>query len=148
MKKAFVLIVALLIPSLAFADAASQLMPLCGVQGSCASQIVSTVNNPPGPVVVQSGDLILKGSGGIYLQEATAGSKCMGQLTCNGASDVVTATTCAKTAARIFLTRASLDADTTGDFYVKAISNGVSFTVACEANDTAVLNWIIFNESP
>jgi hypothetical protein len=72
----------------------------------------------------------------------------MGTLTCNGASDVVTSTTCATTGSRIFLTRTSLDADTTGDFYVKAISNGVSFTVACEALDTGTLNWIIFHEAP
>lgn len=84
----------------------------------------------------------------VALQEATAGAACMGTLTCNGASDVVTSTTCATTGSRIFLTRTSLDADTTGDFYVKSISNGVSFTVACELNDTGTLNWIIFHESP
>lgn len=84
----------------------------------------------------------------VSLQEATAASKCMGTLTCNGASDVVTSTTCATTGSRIFLTRTSLDADTTGDAYVKSISNGVSFTVACELNDTGTLNWIIFHEAP
>jgi len=41
----------------------------------------------------------------LALQEATAGSACMGTLTFNGATPVVTATTCASTGARIFLTR-------------------------------------------
>ena len=84
----------------------------------------------------------------VALQEATAGSACSGTLTCNGASDVATSTTCATTTSRIFLTRTSLDTDTSGDFYVKSISNGVSFTVACEASDTATLNWVIFHEAP
>ncbi len=94
-------------------------------------------------------DLVANTSGDtLSLQEATAADTCMGSLTCNGASDVVTNTTCATTGSRIFLTRTSLDADTTGDYYVKSISNGVSFTVACETSDTATLNWIIFHESP
>lgn len=95
-----------------------------------------------------SGDLAASSSGTtVALQEATAGAACMGSLTCNGASDVVTSTTCATTGSRIFLTRTSLDADTTGDYYVKSISNGTSFTVACETNDTGTLNWIIFHEA-
>lgn len=84
----------------------------------------------------------------IAFQEAVAGTACSGTLTLNGASDVVTSTTCATTGSRIFLTRTSLDTDTTGDFYVKSISNGVSFTVAAEVNDTATLNWVIFHEAP
>lgn len=100
-------------------------------------------------VKINSGNVAMTASGStIALQEATAGSKCMGSLTCNGASDVVTSTTCAKTGSRIFLTRTSLDADTTGDYYVKSISDNTSFTVACETNDTATLNWIIFHEAP
>lgn len=96
-----------------------------------------------------SGDLYALTSGNtIALQESTAADACMGTLTCNGASDVTTATTCATTGSRIFLTRTSLDADTTGDYYVKSISNGVNFVVACEVNDTGTLNWIIFHETP
>lgn len=101
-----------------------------------------------GDVTATAGEFIASASGKtLALQEATAGDKCMGTLTCNGASDVVTSTTCATTGSRIFLTRTSLDADTTGDFYVKSISTGVSFTVACELNDTGTLNWIIFHEA-
>lgn len=97
---------------------------------------------------VSNGDVASATSGGtLALQEATAAAACMGTLTCNGASDVVTSTTCATTGSRIFLTRTSLDTDTTGDFYVKSLSAGVSFTVACEASDTATLNWIIFHEA-
>lgn len=101
-----------------------------------------------GDITATTGEFIASASGKtLALQEATAGAKCMGSLTCNGASDVVTSTTCATTGSRIFLTRTSLDTDTTGDFYVKSISDGVSFTVACEASDTATLNWIIFHEA-
>lgn len=99
--------------------------------------------------LTMDGEIAFSASGStVALQEATAGAACMGTLTCNGASDVVTSTTCATTGSRIFLTRTSLDADTTGDAYVKSISTGVSFTVACELNDTGTLNWIIFHEAP
>lgn len=102
-----------------------------------------------GDITATAGEFISSTSGKtIALQEATAAASCMGTLTCNGASDVTTATTCATTGSRIFLTRTSLDADTTGDFYVKSIDTGVSFTVACEASDTGTLNWIIFHEAP
>lgn len=99
--------------------------------------------------VVQRGDLSIAESGGtLLLQEATAGSKCMGTLTLTAATPVVTATTCAKTSSRIFLTRTSLDADTTGDMAVTAISDGVSFSVTSETSDTATVNWLIINEAP
>lgn len=98
--------------------------------------------------ITADGDISFSASGNtIAIQEATAGAACSGTLTCDGASDVVTSTTCATTGSRIFLTRTSLDADTTGDFYVKSLSNGVSFTVACEASDTGTLNWLIVHES-
>lgn len=101
-----------------------------------------------GDITSTAGSFVASASGQtLALQEATAGAKCMGSLTCNGASDVTTSTTCATTGSRIFLTRTSLDADTTGDYYVKSISDGVSFTVACETSDTATLNWIIFHEA-
>ncbi len=117
-----------------------------------AAGLVATaggVTATAGDITATAGDVVLSASGKtVSLQEATAGDKCMGTLTCNGSSDVVTSTTCATTGSRIFLTRTSLDADTTGDYYVKSISTGVSFTVACETSDTATLNWIIFHEAP
>lgn len=83
----------------------------------------------------------------LALQEATAGSACMGTLTFNGATPVVTSTTCATTGARIFLTRTS--AETTAlNPYVSAITNGTSFAVTSEAGDTGTANWIIFKEAP
>lgn len=83
----------------------------------------------------------------LALQEATAGSACMGTLTFNGATPVVTSTTCAATGARIFLTRTSAES-TALNPYVSAISNGVSFSVTSEAGDTGTANWIIFKEAP
>lgn len=102
-----------------------------------------------GDITATTGSFIASASGQtLQLQEATAGSKCMGSLTLNAATPVVTSTTCAKTASRIFLTRTSIDADTTGDMAVTAISDGVSFSVTSEANDTATVNWLIINEAP
>ncbi len=143
MKKIVILSV-LLIAGVAKADTASDLIGL----GMPAEQASALKSLSVTSVTATNGDIVASTSGKtLRLQEATAAAKCMGTLTCNGASDVVTSTTCAETSSRIFLTRTSLDADTTGDAYVKAISNGVSFTVACELNDTGTLNWIIFNEA-
>lgn len=101
-----------------------------------------------GDVTSTAGDIVASTSGGtLRLQEATAGAKCMGTLTLTAATPVVTATTCAKTASRIFLTRTSIDADTTGDMAVTAISDGVSFSVTSEASDTGTVNWFIINEA-
>lgn len=83
----------------------------------------------------------------ISIQEATAGSACSGTLTLNGATPVVTSTTCATTGSRIFLTRTS--AETTAlNPYVSAISTGVSFSVTSEAGDTGTANWFIVHEAP
>lgn len=102
-----------------------------------------------GNVTATTGSFIASTSGQtLQLQEATAADKCMGTLTLTAATPVVTATTCAKTASRIFLTRTSIDADTSGDMAVTAISNGVSFSVTSEANDTGTVNWLIINEAP
>lgn len=85
----------------------------------------------------------------LALQEATAGAACSGTATCNGATDVTTATTCATTGSRIFLQRSSADTDGVGQMYVKSISNGTNFVVNCvTANDTSTFNWIIFHEAP
>lgn len=83
----------------------------------------------------------------IALQEATAGAACMGTLTANGATPVVTATTCAKTGARIFLTRTSAETGVVMP-WISAITNNTSFEITGEAGDTGTLNWIIFHETP
>jgi len=133
------------------ADSANNL--ICTNAGVCTIRAGAVVTAggatvTAGDVTATNGEVILSTSGKtVALQEATAAAACMGTLTCNGASDVVTSTTCATTGSRIFLTRTSLDADTTGDAYVKSISTGVSFTVACEASDTGTMNWIIFHEA-
>ena len=99
--------------------------------------------------IVSGGSLALTTAGAtIQLQEGTAASACMGTLTLTAATPVVTSTTCATTASRIFLTRTgTIDGDTTGDMSVTAITDGVSFTVTSEANDTATVNWLIINEA-
>lgn len=99
--------------------------------------------------VVTGGSLALTTAGStLQLQEGTAASACMGTLTLTAATPVVTSTTCAKTASRIFLTRTgTIDGDTTGDMSVTAITDGVSFAVTSEANDTATVNWLIINEA-
>lgn len=79
----------------------------------------------------------------LILEDGTAASTCVGSLTLTAATPVVTSTTCAETGDYIFLTRTSIDADTSGDMAVTALSNGVSFSVTSEANDTATVNWII-----
>jgi hypothetical protein len=117
------------------------------VYTGAAGTLALTVNQAQDAAFV--GDVQLSTSGKtLMLQEATAGSKCMGSLTLTAATPVVTSTTCAKTASRIFLTRTSIDADTTGDMAVTAISDGVSFSVTSEASDTATVNWLIINEAP
>lgn len=94
------------------------------------------------------GDISLAQTGTtLAIQEATASSACSGTLTLTAATPVVTNTTCATTGSRIFLTRTSIDADTTGDMAVTAITNGVSFAVTSEANDTATVNWLIVHEA-
>lgn len=83
----------------------------------------------------------------ISLQEATAGTACSGTLTANGATPVVTSTTCATTGSRIFLQRTSAETGTV-NCWISAISNGVSFSVTSEAADTGTYNWVIFHEAP
>ena len=96
----------------------------------------------------RASDLVFNvGLGTIALQESTAGTACSGTLTANGATPVVTATTCATTGSRIFTSRTSAETGTV-NAWVSAISNGVSFSVTSEAADTGTYNWIIFHESP
>lgn len=101
-----------------------------------------------GNITSTAGDIIASTSGKtLRLQEATAGAKCMGTLTANGATPVVTSTTCAETASRIFLSRTSAETGVV-QAWISAISNGVSFSITGEAGDTGTYNWIIFNEAP
>lgn len=95
-----------------------------------------------------SGDFAASSSGNtVALQEATAGSACMGTLTANGSTPVVTSTTCATTGSRIFLTRTSAETGVVMA-WISAISTGVSFSITGEAGDTGTYNWIIFHEAP
>lgn len=87
------------------------------------------------------------GLGTIAFQEAVAGTACSGTLTANGATPVVTSTTCATTGSRIFLQRTSAETGTV-NAWISAISNGVSFSITSEAADTGTYNWVIFHEAP
>lgn len=94
-----------------------------------------------------SGNIILAKSGTtVALDSGTAASTCSGTLTANGATPVVTSTTCALTASRIFLSKQSASTAVNGSCTVTAISNGVSFTVACLATDTGTYNFWITQE--
>ncbi len=111
---------------------------------TAAAGVTATTGN----VTATAGDLIASTSGKtLRLQEATAGAKCMGTLTANGATPVVTSTTCAETASRIFLSRTSAETGTVSA-WISAISNATSFSITSEAADTGTYNWIIFNEAP
>lgn len=83
----------------------------------------------------------------LAIQESSAGAACSGTLTANGATPVVTSTTCAATGDRIFLQRTSAETGTV-NAWVSAISNGVSFSITSEAADTGTYNWLIIHESP
>ena len=82
----------------------------------------------------------------IEIQEATAGSACSGTLTANGATPVVTSTTCAATGSRIFTQRTSAETGVV-NAWISAISNGVSFSITGEAGDTGTYNWFIIHEA-
>lgn len=118
--------------------------------GTTILTVKGTAGGAGGIEVTGGGDVKIATSGGtVALQEATAGAACSGTATCNGATDVTTATTCATTGSRIFLQRSSADTDGVGQMYVKSISNGTNFVVNCvTANDTSTFNWIIFHEAP
>lgn len=93
------------------------------------------------------GDLQLSTTGTtLSIQEATAGSACSGTLTANGATPVVTSTSCATTGSRIFLQRTGAETGTV-NAWISALSNGVSFSITSEAADTGAYNWIIFHEA-
>ena len=82
----------------------------------------------------------------LSLQEATAGAACMGTVTANGTTAVTTATTCAVTASRIFISRTSLPSGT-AQCGVTAIVTGTSFDLDCDGAETGTFNWLIINEA-
>lgn len=93
------------------------------------------------------GDAVLTKTGTtLSIQEATAGSACSGTLTANGATPVVTSTSCALTGSRIFLSRTSAETGTVSA-WISALSTGVSFSITSEAADTGTYNWVIFHEA-
>lgn len=107
-------------------------------------------------MIESDGDLAAQATGGdinmvtnktLALQEATAGTACSGTLTANGATPVVTSTTCATTGSRIFLTRTSAETGVVSA-WISALTNATSFAITGEAGDTGTYNWIIFHESP
>lgn len=101
--------------------------------------LTSDATNGGGIVLAKTGTTVALDSG-------TAATTCSGTLTANGATPVVTSTTCALTASRIFLSKQSASTAVNGSCTVTAISNGVSFTVACLATDTGTYNFWITQE--
>lgn len=84
----------------------------------------------------------------IHIQEATAGSKCMGSVTYNGTTAVTVSTTCASTGARIFLTPTSDPTGSTAAYcWATNIVNGVSFDVDCDQANDGTANWLIIKEA-
>lgn len=84
----------------------------------------------------------------LALQEATAGTKCMGTVTFNGTTAVTTATTCAITGARIFLTPTSDPTGSTAAYcWATNIVNATSFDVDCDQANDGTAHWIIFHEA-
>lgn len=83
----------------------------------------------------------------LAVQESSAGAACSGTLTANGATPVVTNTSCATTGSRIFLSRTSAETGTV-NAWKSALSNGVSFSITSEAADTGTYDWLIVHEAP
>lgn len=116
------------------------------VVGNSAGTVLLDIEDN-GDIMTLATELALSVSGKtLALQEATAGAACSGTLTANGATPVVTSTTCATTGSRIFLSRTSAETGTV-TAWVSAISNGVSFSITSEAADTGTYNWVIFHEA-
>ena len=93
------------------------------------------------------GNLVLSTTGKtVAVDSGTAASTCAGQVTANGATPVVTNTTCALTASRIFLSKQSASTAINGSCTVTGISNATSFTIACLATDTGAYNFWITQE--
>lgn len=84
--------------------------------------------------------------GTLAVDSGTAASACKGTLTANGATPVVTSTSCAATASIPILQKVNASTAANGTCTVTAISNGVSFTTECLANDTGTYGWWILKE--
>lgn len=94
-----------------------------------------------------TGELALNKAGGtIAIQEATAGSKCMGTATANGTTAVTVSTTCATTGSRILLTRSSAPSGTAICWQTNIV-NGVSFDLDCSGAETGTFDWFILHEA-
>lgn len=89
------------------------------------------------------------GLGTIALQEAVAGTKCMGGGTHNGTTAVTVSTTCATTGSRVLVTDTSdPTGSTAAQCWVTNIVNGTSFDVDCDQANDASFNWFILHEAP
>lgn len=119
---------------------------------TAASTVTATaggITATAGDITATAGEFIASASGKtLSLQEATAGTKCMGTGTHNGTTAVTVSTTCATTASRIFITNTSdPTGSTAAECWVTNIVNATSFDVDCDAADDSTFNWIIFHES-
>lgn len=115
------------------------------VADTTSGNLFSIVN--AGSAVLVAGDYRIAGAGTLALQEATAGTKCMGSATANGTTAVVVSTTCATTGSRIMLSRSSAPSGTAICWW-DTLVNGTSFNLDCSAAETGTFDWIIFHEAP
>lgn len=111
----------------------------------------SGITAATGNITSTAGSFVASTSGGtLHLQEATAGTKCMGTVTANGTTAVGVSTTCALTASRIFVSRTSLVAAgvTEPGCWATNIVNATSFDLDCnDAGEDSTFNWVIINEA-
>lgn len=110
-----------------------------------AAGITATTGN----ITSTAGSFVASASGQtLHIQEATAGSKCMGSVTFNGTTAVTVTTSCAATGARILLTPTSDPTGSTAAYcWATNISNGVSFDVDCDQANDGTANWFIIKEA-
>ncbi len=151
MKKIILCLVCLLLTSNAYAQTITEknLMAF-GVPAEAATVIAG--GSFASSLTTTTGSFVASTSGGtLSLQEATAGTKCMGTATATGTTAATVATTCAKTGARIFISRTSAVAAgvTEPGCWATNIINNTSFDLDCnDAGEDSTFNWIIFHESP
>jgi len=115
------------------------------VADTTSGTLFSIIN--AGAAVLAAGDYRISGAGTLALQEATAGTKCMGTATANGTTAVPVATTCATTGSRIILTRSSAPSGTAICWQTNIV-NATSFDLDCSAAETGTFDWMIVHESP
>ena len=108
-----------------------------------AAGITATTGN----ITSTAGSFVASASGQtLHLQEATAGTKCMGTVTGTGTTAVTVATTCAVTGARIFIARSSAPSGT-AQCWTTNIVTGTSFDFDCDGAETGTFHWVIFKEA-